>query len=150
MSSVLAAFGVDWRLLLINMINFGVLLLALWYFLYGPITHMLATRREKLAEGVRNAARAEEHLQEIEEARAGMLAEAGKHADDVIARAREAAQEKQRDMVAQSEASAAAIVQEAALQAEELKREAIQSSKQEVARLIVLGMERMAIADKNI
>ena len=47
MGQVLAAFGIDWRLLLINSINFGLLLLALWYFLYGPLMKMLEEAPQK-------------------------------------------------------------------------------------------------------
>jgi F0F1-type ATP synthase membrane subunit b/b' len=45
--------------------------------------------------------------------------------------------------VSASEASAQALLKDAEAQATELKREAIEQSKQEVAKLIVLGMEKM-------
>ena len=144
MQALFAAFGLDWRLLLINLLNFGLLLFALWYFLYGPLTHMLEERRRRVAQGVSDAQEAERKLRDIESARAHMLAEAGKEADEVIAAARAGAQEKGREIVAQSEASAAALLKDAQAQAEELEREAIERSKQEVAKLIVLGIERTA------
>lgn len=143
MSDLFAAFGIDWRLLVINLINFGLLLAALWYFLYEPLTSMLETRRRKMAQGVADAEEAKRQLSEIEGSRADMLAKAGSEADEVIASARVAAQQKGQEIVSASEASAQALLKDAEAQATELKREAIEQSKQEVAKLIVLGMEKM-------
>lgn len=146
MSAVFAAFGIDWRLLLIDSINFGVLLLALWYFLYAPLTKMLETRRQKVAEGVRQAEEAGIKLHEIEAAKSGILAQAGSEADEMLKKARVAAGEKERALIAAAEASAARTSAEAHKQASELKAQAIEESKQEVAKLVVLGMEKVMVA----
>jgi F-type H+-transporting ATPase subunit b len=145
MSAILNAFGIDWHLLVINTINFALLLGALWYFLYAPLTKMIEARREKVAEGVRAAHHAERHLAEIDASRTKILAEAGAQADVLIAEARKAGQEKERELVVSGEASAARIVEDAEAQAKELKEKAIQESKKEVAELIVLGVEKTLV-----
>lgn len=145
MSDLFAAFGIDWRLLLVNGVNFGLLLLGLWYFLYKPLTQMLESRRQKMAQGVRDAETAAHELKKIEEARTDLLAQAGKEADEVVSRARVLGAEKQRALVEAGEANAATILSDAEAQAKQLKEEAIAQSKQEVAKLIVLGMERTAL-----
>ena len=145
MSAVFAAFGIDWRLLLIDSINFGVLVLALWYFLYAPLTKVLETRRQKVAQGVHDAEAAQIKLREIEEAKSGILADAGEEADALLKKARIAAQEKERTMLAAAEAAATRTTKEAESRAAELKAQALEESKQEVAKLVVLGMERAMI-----
>lgn len=145
MSDLFAAFGIDWRLLLVNGVNFGLLLLGLWYFLYKPLTSVLEARRQKMAQGVHDAEAAAHELGKIEEARAGLLAQAGKEADEVVSRARALGAEKQRALVEAGEANAATLLTEAEAQAKQLKEETIAQSKQEVAKLIVLGMERVAL-----
>ncbi len=144
MSSLISAFGIDWRLLIVNCINFGLLLTVLWYFLYGPLTKMLEQRRLKIAQGVQDASEAEAKLKEIHGARASMLADAGKEADQVIASARAAGSAKERELVSAGETAAANLLKEAQMQAEEMKAKSIAESKQEVAKMIVLGMERLA------
>jgi len=144
MSDLFAAFGIDWRLLLVNGVNFGLLLLGLWYFLYKPLTQMLESRRQKMAQGIHDAEAAAHELSQIEASRAAVLAEAGKEADDVVSRARALGAEKQRALVEAGEANAAALLSEAEAGAKQLKEEAIAQSKQEVAKLIVLGIERAA------
>jgi F-type H+-transporting ATPase subunit b len=144
MSSLISAFGIDWRLLIVNCINFGLLLAVLWYFLYGPLTKMLEQRRQKIAQGVQDASDAEARLKEIQGARASMLADAGKEADQVVASARAAGSAKERELVSAGETAAANLLKEAQMQAQELKTKSIAESKQEVAKMIVLGMERLA------
>lgn len=143
MSAVFAAFGIDWRLLLIDSINFGILVLALWYFLYGPLSAMLEARRQKVAGGVHDAEQAAIKLHEIEATKSGILASAGQEADQLLIKARQAGEQKERAMAAAALAAAARTTAEAAAAAVELKAQAIEESKQEVAKLVVLGMEKM-------
>ncbi len=142
MASVLGVFGIDWHLLVINLINFSILLGALTYFLYRPITKTLDTRREKVAQGVKDAEMAAQHLKDIEAAETERMTEAAATAEKLIADARAVALAKEHEIVARGETAATAMLSEAKLQAAELQREAITKSKEEVAKLIVLGMER--------
>lgn len=145
MSELFSAFGIDGRLLLINCINFGLLLVVLWYFLYGPLTKMLEQRRAKIAQGVKDAHEAETKLKEIHEARSSMIADAGKEADILVAGARAAASAKARELLAAGESAAANLLKDAQTQAQEMKAQAIAESKQEVAKMIVLGMEKITL-----
>src|SRR3989338_2162503 len=142
MSQVLSVFGIDWRLLLINAVNFGLVLVALRYFLYAPVMRMLETRREKLAQGVRDADNAARSLSEIENSRAEVLAAAGKDADALVAAARAAGAQKEREIMQKGKSTAPTLMRDASAQAAELQRRSIEESKQEVAKLIVLGMEK--------
>ena len=55
MSELFAAFGVYWKLLLVQAVNFGVLLAILSYVLYRPILRMIDARQKRIAEGVATA-----------------------------------------------------------------------------------------------
>ncbi|MEK7547160.1 MAG: F0F1 ATP synthase subunit B [Patescibacteria group bacterium] len=142
MEKILTVFGIDWRLLVINAINFGLLLLALRYFLYGPIMAVLENRRQKISEGVRNADLAERKLKKIEASRAEILAQAGKEADELLTHGREGGMAKEKELVAAGEAAAESLLKDAESRAKEMKVQAIAESKEEVAKLIVLGMEQ--------
>lgn len=142
MESILTTFGIDWRLLLVNMVNFGLLLAGLTYFLYKPVLRMLDERRKKIAAGVTAARAAERELAAIAESKAHTLSEAGKEADQIIAAARTAGTHKERELASLGEAQAEARLREAEMEAKDIKERVLQESKQEVAKLIVLGMEK--------
>lgn len=142
MGAIFSAFGIDWRLLIVNTVNFALVLGVLWYFLYQPLLRMLDKRRELVAQGVIDAQNAEKHLTEIERSKDEILATAGREADDVLSKARKAGSDKERELVAQGEAAAARIVAEAEAQAREEKERALAESRHEVAKLVVLGIEK--------
>ncbi len=66
MQELLHNFGVDWRLLLAQAVNFFVLLAILWKFVYTPILGIFRKRREDIAKGVADAREAGEHLAKVE------------------------------------------------------------------------------------
>jgi F-type H+-transporting ATPase subunit b len=144
MGAIFSTFGIDWHLLVINAINFGLLLAGLTYFLYKPVGAMLEERRAKVEKGVEDAEASTKRLQEIEAIRLSKLEEAGKEADEIVAHARDAGAQKAKEIAAAAESSSKRTLAEAAAQAIELKREAINESKEEVARMIVLGIEKLA------
>ncbi len=149
MEALFTTFGIDWRLLLIQGANFGILLFGLWYFLYGPLMRMLDTRREKIAQGVAEAERAHQQLAEIEHSRAAALAQAGKEADELVTQARASGAKKERELIEEGNVAAARIVAEAESQAAAAKAQAIAESREEVAKLVVLGMEK-ALKEKRV
>ena len=120
MSDLFAAFGVNWKLLLIQAVNFGLLLAALSYFLYKPILKIIDERRHKIAEGVRTAEAAAERLEEAEKEGDTMVKEAQARADQMMAEARARAEEEKRKAMMESERE---ITRAAMLAAEKIMKE---------------------------
>ena len=149
MSALLISFGIDWHLLIINTINFLILLAALSYFLYGPVMRMLEERRQKVIKGIEDANVAAAKLAEIESTRAEMLVQAGREADDVLSRARSAAVRKEKEMLIAAEDAAARVATAAAAEARDAKERAIAESKQEIAKLVILGTEKLLREKSN-
>lgn len=143
MEQVLSAFGIDWRLLTFNSINFGLVLVALTFFLYKPLMRTLDERKEKVAKGVLDAGAAEKKLVEAEHSRQKVLARAGFEADLLLKHTRHAAAEAVREARAQGELAAAAALMEAQLEAKELKGKALLEAKEGAAKLVVLGVEKI-------
>jgi F-type H+-transporting ATPase subunit b len=142
MGQLFSAFGIDWRLLVINLVNFGVLLAVLYYFLYGPLTGMLEERRVKVQQGVEDAEEAARVRREVEGEREAMLAKAAQEVDELLARARARAAERERELVDEAGKRAEFIIAQAEAQAREEKAKAVAETREDVAKLIVLGMEK--------
>jgi len=136
------AFGVDYRLLLIQIVNFGVLLLVLWKFLYKPLLKMMDDRQAMVAKGVTDAHEAKRKLAQAEEEKRALLTSATKDADMLIDQARKEASDKERQATQDAEVKASRILAEAESISADMKKKALDESKQEVAKLIVLGMEK--------
>lgn len=143
MSELFAAFGIDWKLLLIQAVNFGVLLLALTYFLYKPILRIIDERREKVAEGVRTAEAAQSRLAEAEQVSKNTIGAASREAEQLVAAARARADEKGSEMLRDAEEKAQSVIRDAEARAEEAKRLALQESEKEIARAAMLAAEKI-------
>jgi F-type H+-transporting ATPase subunit b len=143
MNQLFSAFGIDWRLLIIQGVNFAVLLSALTYFLYRPITKMIDDRRAKIAEGVRMAEAADQRLADAKLEGEGMVGAAARDAESLVASARTRADEKGSEILHAAEARADAVMKDAAARAEEAKRMALQESEREIARVAMLAAEKI-------
>ncbi len=143
MSELFAAFGIDWKLLLIQAINFGVLLSVLTYFLYKPILRIIDERREKVAEGVRTAEKAARTLEEAKTESDALVGSAARDAEQLVASARLRADGVGSEIVKAAEARAQGVLEDAALRAEEAKRLALQESSKEIARAAMLAAEKI-------
>lgn len=141
MQEIATVFGLNWKLLLVQAVNFGVLLVVLWYFLYRPVLAMLDARREKVAQGVHDAEAAHERLAEIEGERDTVLKEATASAETYLQSAKERAQEQASGIVAEAHARAEASLTSAQQRADELKEQALRESKEEIGKAAILAAE---------
>ncbi len=143
MDQLFAAFGVNWKLLLVQAVNFGVLLSVLTYLLYKPLMRIIDERRDMVASGVRSAQEADRVLEDSKKRGNEMIGEAGREAESLIATARSRADEKGAEIVKAAEARAYALVNDANARAEEAKRQAILESQKEITKAAVLAAEKI-------
>ncbi len=143
MQELFAAFGINWKLLIVQALNFALLLVALWYFLYTPVLKMIDDRRQKIAEGVRDAEKAAKRLEEAKTAGESIVGTASREAEGIVATARNRAEEKADEIVRSAESQAQSVLQDAAARAEEAKRQALKQSEREIARAAMLAAEKI-------
>jgi F-type H+-transporting ATPase subunit b len=85
MASLIHAFGLDWKLLITQVINFGLVLFVLWYFLYKPTMAMIDTRQKKIARGVEDADKAREERKNADKEKKQILSKANIEAVRIVA-----------------------------------------------------------------
>jgi F-type H+-transporting ATPase subunit b len=73
--------------------NFVVFLVLLWQFAFKPVAAMLAERRQRIEQGLRDAEQASRDRESAEQERLAALTEARREANDILARAQKVAQE---------------------------------------------------------
>jgi F-type H+-transporting ATPase subunit b len=143
MQALFGAFGLNVSLLIAQAVNFAVLMVALWYFLYKPINKVLEERRKKVAQGVEDANRAAEKLASADEEASHKVRGAETEAEGIVASARDAATTERTRIVHEAEARAAALQADAEARAKESAARALRESEKEVARLAILAAEKV-------
>lgn len=143
MGELFAVFGVNWKLLLAQVVNFGVLLGLLTYFLYKPVLRIIDERQRKIAEGVKTAEAAAQRLLEATAEGDGIVGSAAREAEALVASARARADERGIEIVKSAEMRAAGVLKDASDRAEETKHQALKESEREIARAAMLVAERI-------
>jgi F-type H+-transporting ATPase subunit b len=143
MEQLFDAFGIDGKLLLAQLVNFGVLFVALTWLLYKPVMKTLDERAAKIRQGVEDAERAAEAAANADAEAQKVVQGASEEADTIVGTAREHANAEKARIVKDAEARAAQVQADAEARAEETAARALRESEKEVARLAVLAAEKV-------
>ncbi|MDP3645545.1 MAG: F0F1 ATP synthase subunit B [bacterium] len=149
MSDLFAVFGVNWKLLFIQGLNFGLLLAVLTYLLYKPIFRVITERQQKIAEGVKTAEAASKKLEDATGQSKSIVGEAVREAERLVADARAHADLRGDEIIHAAEARAAAALKDARMKAEETERQALEDSQREIARAAMLAAEKILKATSH-
>jgi len=118
------AFGVDWKSLIAQFVNFAILMFILYKLAYKPLLKFMKDRTEAIARGVENAKQAKELLSNTKSEEEKILLAARKEAAAIVESARAAAEKQAAGIIAQA--------------------------KNEVIRVVADGKEALAIERSNM
>ena len=144
MSELFPKLGIDWRLLIAQLVNFLILLFVLRRFAYKPLLKLLDERKQKIADGLANAQKAKSNLEEAEKERQEIISTAKKGASEIINLAETAAQKNREETLKEAKAGVEKIVTEARKQIDSEKSKMIGEIKSEISELVMLAAEKTA------
>lgn len=142
MSDLITAFGINWKLLVIQAINFGLLLFILRRYLYKPVLAMLEERRIVVEKGVEDAHAAKEALENAEQEKTEVISRAVLEANALVNESKKHGAEEEQKIIRTAEDKSFQLVAAAEKRAEEEKARIIREAEKEIARMVVLGMEK--------
>ena len=130
-------FGINWSLFISQSISFIIVCILLYKFAYNPILKVLDQRRQRIAESLENAEKIKKELAETEQARKEILSKANTQATGLIDEARKSASELL-DKESQKAVKQAEEIIAKARQAAEADRDRMMDElKKEIGRLVV-------------
>jgi len=124
-------------------VNFVVFLVLLWQFAFKPVAAMLAERRERIEQGLRDAEQAKRDRETAEQERIAALTEARREANDILARAQKVAQETRDADIAATRAELERMRTRATDEIEAEKGRALAELRGEVAELALQAAGRV-------
>ncbi|KXJ99474.1 MAG: ATP synthase subunit b, sodium ion specific [Parcubacteria bacterium OLB19] len=143
MEQMIEAFGIDTRLIFVQILNFGLLVLVLTYLLYKPILNILNERQEKILKGINDAKEAEMIRRQVEEDRNRIIGEANKEAGIIVLRAKDHAKEKAERIIDEAGIQVEKMLSEALIHGDELKAKALREAEAEISKLAILMAEKI-------
>ena len=125
------ALGLDIKLLLAQIINFGILFFVLKKILYKPVIKILDDRKKAIEESSRNSQKIEEELKNLEERKTKVIEtiqnEAKKDKEKLIA----LAQEEKKKIIDEAKKTADAEVSKSVRKIEAAQEESLENIKKE-------------------
>lgn len=108
---IIHTLGINWMTLTAQLVNFGILLTVLTYFLYRPILRVLDERREKIAHSLDEAKSVTEQMKALKAEQAtAMKALDAKHAS-LLAEAKKEAEKTKAELIAAADKEAKALLE---------------------------------------
>lgn len=114
MEEFLRQFGIDWRLLVSQAVNFFIVLLVLRVFAYKPLRALLDERARRVKEGLDKALEADHRLEDVQEIVHSRLKDAEGKATALLREVEDRARERDAVLVERSRRKGEVLLAEAA------------------------------------
>lgn len=140
---LITALGLDYRILLAQFLNFGILLFVLWRFAYKPVFNILEERRTKIAKGLDDGEQAEKKLFEAQDDKKEIVALAKKEANEIIEEAKQKAEVRYQEIIDKSKADIKVIIDGEKEKIQTERNFAIKEIKKEAASMISSALAKI-------
>jgi F-type H+-transporting ATPase subunit b len=137
------ALGIEWPLLISQLINFIILIILMRMFLYKPVLNMLNARKERIAQSMKDAERVSAAAREAEAEKGKVLEQARREAQEVRAQATRDAERIAQDVRSRAETEATEIRMKAQADAAKQTELALADANKQIADLAIMATEKL-------
>lgn len=148
MESIISTFHIDWKIILAQAVNFGIVFVVLYIFALKPLSKLMNERAEKISKGVHDAKANAEILEKTNVEYEAVLNKARKEANDIFQSGKKEAEAKKAEMLEQARMEVANMIEggKKTLEAEKVKM--VADAKKEIVYLVVQTTEKL-LGEKN-
>ncbi len=137
MEDIIKIFHIDWKLIVAQFVNFGIVFGVLYWFGLRKVAVLMDERSKTIAEGVANAEKTQIIREQAQEEKAEILKLARTEAEDIVSSAREDASKKIASAKKEADEKGAAIIALAETEAQAKKDAVIADSRKTIIGLAV-------------
>jgi F-type H+-transporting ATPase subunit b len=150
MDSIISTFHIDWKIIIAQAINFGVVFVVLYIFALKPLSKLMAERSEKIEKGIddakTNATLVARAKAEYDEA----LAQAKIEANKIFQEGKKEAEAKKASMLDEAQKEVATLVASGKKTMEIEKVKMVEEAKQEIVSLAMLATEKLMKSKQDL
>lgn len=145
---ILELFGVNWKLMLAQIVNFAIVFFVLWRFAIKPLLKTMESRNQEISSGLDNAKQAEERLLAVEKEVKAQLNVAKKEAMLILDKANSQAEENRKLTLNKAKSEVEVVVAKAKEQIAQEKEKMFVEAKKEFSQMLVLALDK--VLSKNL
>ncbi len=147
MDSLISIFHIDWRILIAQIINFGIIFFVLYRFAFKPLAKMMNDRTKLIEKSLGDARDIEKKLTETSSEQTEILAQAKRDALAIVEKANVQSEANKAKLIEKTKAEVAVIVAQEKEKISAEKDNLRLELKKEMADLVVLAVEKV-LAEK--
>lgn len=140
---LLTKLGINWQLLIAQIVNFGIVLAVLTYFVYRPILNVIDQRRERIRKSMEDAKKIEEQKKEMDEFRIEQLKKIDVECGAFLERAKREAEGTKQEILASAQEEAARVMKRGEQQLVEERSRVFAEVQGTVADVIVNATQKI-------
>ncbi|OGY84577.1 MAG: ATP synthase F0 subunit B [Candidatus Kerfeldbacteria bacterium RIFCSPHIGHO2_12_FULL_48_17] len=140
---LLEKFGIDWRTLIAQAVNFLIVVVVLWKFAYKPVLKLLQDRSKRVEKSIKDAEHIEKRLQKIEATQKEMIKKAEAEGQNILKAAEVQAQEQSAAAMEKTRAEVKTVVTKAKKEIQAAKDSLLQEARKDMAHLMVQALEKV-------
>lgn len=143
MAELISKLGIDWKLLVAQIINFLVLLAILYKFLYRPVLELMQKRTRRIEDGLNKAKEIEEELVKTRQDYKNQISRAKKEANEILEKANVQAEKNKKEMVVKAKEEIAQVINQEKKKIAAGKEQTVKEIKAEIADLVTASVEKI-------
>jgi F-type H+-transporting ATPase subunit b len=140
-AGVVGLFGLNWKLFLAQLVNFGIILFVLWKWVWGPVTKGLSDRTEKIENSLQEAEKILKDRADFDSWKQGEIAKVRIEAAGIITEAKQSAMAFRQETLDQTKSDQAKIIEQTQHKLAQEKEKLISDARSEIAGLVIQSTE---------
>ncbi len=145
MNSIITTFHIEWKTIVAELINFGVVFVVLYIFALKPLQKLMAERSDRIAKGLHDAKENAATLEMSRKEREEILAEARKEAQKFFEAGKKDTEIKKTEMMEGAKQEVAKMLESGKKSLEMEKVKMVADAKREVVSLAVAAAEKILL-----
>ena len=150
MESIISTFHIDWKIIIAQAVNFGVVFLVLYIFALKPLSKLMAERSEKIAKGVDDAKTNSVLLEKTRQEYENALAQARVEANKIFQEGKKEAEAKRVVMLEEAKKEVSATIENGKKMLEAEKTKMVGEAKNEIINLAMQATEKLMKSKQDI
>lgn len=143
MEEFVETFHIDWKLMIAQIINFGLVFLVFYFLASKPLSKLMKDRTEEIETGLQNAKSNEELLKVTKKEYDEALQKARIEANTIFNESKKEAQKKREEMIENAKKEVAVMIDAGKKSLEQEKTKMVNDAKNELASLAILAAEKV-------
>lgn len=143
MESIISTFHIDWKIMIAQAINFGIVFVALYIFALKPLAKLMTERSEKIAKGFNDAKTNAILLEQTRTEYEAVLSRAKTEANKIFQDGKKEAEARKTVMLEEAKKEVAITIENGKKMLEAEKTKMISEARNEIINLTIKATEKL-------